>query len=83
MHVLRTEPVAERLLVFSVGQERFKVGPNLIQNFRLERGAQLLGKQWGPVSQVAFEVGFSNPSYFSKRFKEKFGVSPSEYPHNA
>ena len=52
----------------------------LIQNFRLERGAQLLTQQWGPVSQVAFEVGFSNPSYFSKRFKEKFGVSPSEYP---
>lgn len=52
----------------------------LIQNFRLERAAQLLAQQWGPVSQVAYEVGFSNPSYFSKRFKEKFGVSPSEYP---
>jgi signal transduction histidine kinase/ligand-binding sensor domain-containing protein/DNA-binding response OmpR family regulator len=52
----------------------------LIASFRLERAAQLLAQQWGPVSQVAYEVGFSNPSYFSKRFKEKFGVSPSEYP---
>ena len=51
----------------------------LIQSFRLERAAQLLAQQWGPVSQVAYEVGFSNPSYFSKCFKDKFGVSPSDY----
>ena len=51
----------------------------LIQSFRLERAGQLLAQHWGSVSQVAYEVGFSNPSYFSKRFKDKFGVSPSEY----
>jgi len=51
----------------------------LIRSFRLERAAQLLAQNWGPVSQIAYEVGFSNPSYFSKRFKEKFGVLPSDY----
>jgi YesN/AraC family two-component response regulator len=51
----------------------------LIQSFRLERAAQLLARQWGSVSQVAYEVGFSNPSYFSKCFKKKFGALPSEY----
>ena len=51
----------------------------LIRSFRLETAAQLLAQNWGPVSQIAYEVGFSNPSYFSKRFKEKFGVLPSDY----
>ncbi len=31
------------------------------------------------VSQIAYAVGFSTPSYFSKLFKERFGRSPSEY----
>jgi DNA-binding response OmpR family regulator len=51
----------------------------LIRKLRLRRAGQLLEQRWGPVSQIAYEVGFSNLSYFSKVFKEEFGVLPSEY----
>jgi len=36
-------------------------------------------KQKKTVSEVAYAVGFSTPSYFSKLFKDRFGRSPSEY----
>lgn len=54
----------------------------LIRKLRLHKASQLLAQKWGPVSQVAYEVGFSNLSYFSKAFKEEYGVLPSQYPTN-
>jgi signal transduction histidine kinase/DNA-binding response OmpR family regulator len=50
-----------------------------IRNIRLKRSAQLLREHYGNVASVSYEVGFSNPSYFSKCFKELYGVSPADY----
>ena len=52
---------------------------DFIRKLRIQKGAQLLTQRWGTVSEIAYEVGFSNPSYFSKCFKDQFGVIPSSY----
>jgi DNA-binding response OmpR family regulator len=46
---------------------------------RLKRAARLLSQHGGNVSQIAYEVGFASPSHFAQAFREKFGVSPSDY----
>jgi signal transduction histidine kinase/DNA-binding response OmpR family regulator len=50
-----------------------------IRNIRLKRAAQLLREHYGNITEVSYEVGFSNPSYFSKCFKSLFGTSPADY----
>jgi len=55
---------------------------DLIKRARLNKAAQLITAGFGNTYQVALEVGFSSPSYFTKCFKRQFGVNPSEYhPH--
>lgn len=50
-----------------------------IRSYRLQRAAQLLKQQAGTVSQVASSVGFDNPGYFAKCFKEKYKMHPSSF----
>lgn len=52
---------------------------NFIKELRLKQAATLLGKNELPVSEVSILVGFDDPAYFAKSFKQKFGKSPSEY----
>jgi AraC-like DNA-binding protein len=50
-----------------------------IRSVRLEKAAILLEKSDLTISEIAYEVGFSTPSYFTRAFKTKYKTSPSEY----
>jgi DNA-binding response OmpR family regulator/two-component sensor histidine kinase len=50
-----------------------------ILSYRLERAAQLLKSNFGNVSEVAFEVGFTGTAQFAKCFKEKFHRLPTSF----
>jgi signal transduction histidine kinase/DNA-binding response OmpR family regulator len=53
-----------------------------LRNERLKVGAELLKQGNGNISEIAYSVGFSDVSYFSKCFKEMFQCTPSEYMEN-
>ena len=52
---------------------------DLIKDFRLKKAAELLNSDQFTVSEVAYDCGFSDPSYFSKVFKEYYKISPKDY----
>lgn len=51
----------------------------LIQKMRLKRASELLMEQKLTISEVAYEVGFSSPSYFSKCFQKEYQTSPTDF----
>ncbi|MFC2155405.1 ATP-binding protein [Acidobacteriota bacterium] len=52
---------------------------DFIRSRRLQRGAELLKKNFGSVTDVSTAVGFSSSAYFTKCFKERFGQLPSAF----
>jgi AraC-like DNA-binding protein len=54
--------------------------PNeLIKKLRLNKAVKLIESNTGNISEIALEVGFNNPAYFTECFKKQFGVTPSQY----
>ena len=50
-----------------------------LRSQRLKAATELLTKTDLTVSEIAYDVGFTNPFYFSKCFKESYGKTPSEF----
>ena len=52
---------------------------NFIKEIRLQQARQLLeSRQFATVAEVGYEVGFSDPGYFTKVYFKRFGKRPSE-----
>jgi len=49
---------------------------NFIRELRLQQAYKLIRDKYGNVSEVAFATGFGSPSYFTRSFQKRFGVSP-------
>jgi AraC-like DNA-binding protein len=56
------------------------LAPNdFIRELRIDRALQIMEAGETNISQVSFMVGIEDPRYFSKCFKQKFGVTPRDY----
>lgn len=51
----------------------------LIRNIRLQRAADLIKKNASTLTDICFQTGFNDQTYFSRAFKNQFGCSPSAY----
>lgn len=56
-----------------------KTPTDFIRTIRLQRAAQLLEKSQYTIAEIAYEVGYSDPKYFSKHFKAHYHMLPSVY----
>ena len=52
---------------------------DFIKRIRLSKANNLLKINAGNISEIALEVGFDNPAYFSECFKKQFGITPSKF----
>ena len=58
-----------------------KTPVDLLNEYRLNKAMQMLANPQDdtPIAEIAFKCGFSDASYFSKKFKDQFNLSPSQY----
>jgi signal transduction histidine kinase/ligand-binding sensor domain-containing protein/AraC-like DNA-binding protein len=74
--------VSRSLLLKKIEALTGEMPSELIKRTRLNKAQRLLEGRFGNVTEVALEVGFSNPAYFAECFKKQFGCSPSHYHHS-
>ena len=73
----RSIGTSERQLQRKLKTTTNKTPNQLISSVRMYKAKELLRSQKYNIAEVAYQVGFTSPSYFTKKFKEEFGTSPS------
>lgn len=71
--------VSPRYLSDMLKSQTGKTAINHIHYFLIEESKNMLLKPLNTVSNVAFNLGFTTPQYFTKLFKQKVGITPKEY----
>ncbi|MFK7932441.1 MAG: helix-turn-helix domain-containing protein [Saprospiraceae bacterium] len=71
--------VSQRYLSDTLKKETGKTTTEHLQLYLIDEAKNILLEPNKSVSQVAYELGFEYPQYFSRLFKKKEGLSPSEY----
>ncbi len=70
-----SQPTMYRKLQSLIG-----MSPNeLIRNIKIRVACRLLKEKGQNVSETAYDLGFNDPKYFAKIFKQEMGMTPSEY----
>lgn len=77
-HLLMSRTNVYRKIKAITGQ----TATEFIRSTLLKKAIKLLENGQYNITEIAFNVGFSTPGYFSKCFKEQYGKSPSEYLNN-
>jgi signal transduction histidine kinase/ligand-binding sensor domain-containing protein/DNA-binding response OmpR family regulator len=69
-----------KTLVYIKLKKLFNMSPNeYIMHVRFNKAKEILCTGDGIISEVAYQVGFSDPNYFSRAFKQHEGVTPTVY----
>ncbi|MGD2034280.1 MAG: response regulator [Bacteroidales bacterium] len=74
-HLLMSRTNVYRKIKAITGQ----TATEFIRSTLLKKAVKLIESRQYNISEIAFNLGFSSPGYFSKCFKEQYGKSPSEY----
>lgn len=75
--------VSQRYLSDTLKKETGKTATEHIQFFLIDEAKDILLHPNKTVSEVAYELGFEYPQYFSRLFKKKTGISPKAYIKSA
>lgn len=71
--------VSQRYLSDSLKKETGKTTTEHLQLYLIDEAKNILLQSNKTISEIAYELGFEYPQYFSRLFKKKAGISPSKY----
>ncbi len=61
-------------------QQLYKTSVNeYIRNFKIEKAKELIENSELNITEITYQIGINSRSYFSKLFKEKYGMTPKQY----